>query len=167
MNLMNSASFMFLTLLNFSIRKSSNCGWSVSDRRWRNCVSRTLHFLRKWGVSLLSFLLANELTQEDTGVKVGVMRCSPLAWINNVQSIKEVFPWKPCKESMRNLISKSRNSLPWSKVTPFSHDLVSSPCEGELWLSTSNKREDYLFLQLDRFNLSIILSNSFLSWFSG
>ena len=60
------------------------------------------------------------------------MCMSPFAWIHDIQSLEKLFGWKSFGNCNSNLIRKSDNASPWSKVTGFPFDGMSSPHQFKL-----------------------------------
>ena len=61
-----------------------------------------------------------------------MMCVTPFAWIYDIQSLEKLFRWKSFGDGARNLVRKSDNFFPWSKVTRFSFDDMPSPRQFKL-----------------------------------
>ena len=131
---MNCASFISFTRSYFSMRKSSNSSLTtLGGRRLRNWFSSTLNFLRNEVFSFHSTF--SDKSKEYTFSKVIIASCFPLLWINDVQSIEEIFIRESLLKLNNNVVCKGCDTVPRSEVACGPTNCMSSPQQGKLSLT--------------------------------
>ena len=70
--------------------------------------------------------------QGHTSIEASIMCVTPFAWIHDIQSLEKLFRWKSLGNCTCNLIRKFDNLFPWSKVTGFPFNDMSSPRQFKL-----------------------------------
>ena len=130
--LINSFSFIVLTISIYSIRKLSNCCASLFDgTRALNAASSVLNLFPNSDVNFQSYSLTH-LFVRSTCCITRIMIMFPFDWVKNIESFEKFGFGEAFLQFCRDIQSKACKILPQSQIGSFPCDFMFLPRQCKL-----------------------------------